>query len=293
MNQSVNYSSSATDQDGNMDYLALNWRNPDGTYNWSSGQSSYQATVNNGPYFHYVPSRGSGSYSISFKPSSPGTYKIYSVAHDPSGWVYSSSYTLRVVPKPTAVLSVTPNTISSGQSTRISWSSTNATSCTSTGGFSTGGRTVGSVSSGPLTASTQYQIYCNGAIGSKVYSSAQSVTVLVPAGTLSAYPARVEEGKSTPIKFTWTLNNVQKGVNTCAINKRATGAPSSSMGSPVMSGGTINSSLFPSATHGRANSTNIVQDSITTQTKYYLECNGIAVPNSSVIVNVVPNFNNF
>lgn len=290
LGQSVTYSSSATDADGNMNNLALNWRNPDGSYNWSRGQSSYQATVSSGPYFHYAPARSRGLYSISFTPTSLGTYKIYSVAHDPVGWVYSSSSSyLKVVPKPIATITVAPSTIYSGQSTQISWSSTNATSCVSTGGFSTGGRTAGSVSSGPLTTQTQYQVYCYGAGGSsaRAYSDTQSVTVLVPAGTLIAYPSRVEEGTPTPIKFTWTLNNVKKGVNTCSINKRATGTSMHVPGRHI-----AGSYMSLPVTRGRISSEKTLPDTINTQTKYYIECNGkIASP--PVIINVVPTFNNF
>ncbi len=110
-------------------------------------------------------------------------------------------------------------------------------------------------------------------------------------GKLTAYPNRVEEGASTQIKFTWTLNNVKSSDN-CAINRHSTGTPMST-GFRVMSGGALERSVFPPRTRGIASHFNDITDIIKTQTTYYVECNGSDVPGSSVIVNVVPTFNNF
>ncbi len=205
-------------------------------------------------------------------------------------------------PQPTVAISVAPSTIYSGQSTRISWSSTNAASCISTGGFSTDGRTAGSVSSGPLTASTQYQIYCYGAGGGGVraYSSAKSVTVrsssksvttLAPTGTLSVYPTRVEEGTKTQIKFTLKLNNVSS-TDTCSINKRSTSEAMPGVGSMVRN--SINrANRFMKINNPLKRTPILKQDTIiNTQTNYYVVCNGKVVSKPAV-VNVVPTFNNF
>ena len=68
-------------------------------------------------------------------------------------------------PDPSATLSASPSTVTSGNATLISWTSERATSCQGTG-FSTGGDTSGSVSVTP-SGSTTYSITCN----SEVYSS--------------------------------------------------------------------------------------------------------------------------
>src|ERR1019366_935984 len=66
---------------------------------------------------------------------------------------------------PTASLSASPTSITSGQSSTLTWSSTNATSCTGTG-FSTGGATSGSASVSP-TVTTTYSVSCTGSSGTR------------------------------------------------------------------------------------------------------------------------------
>ncbi len=82
---------------------------------------------------------------------------------------------------PTVTLLANPSTIDKDQSSTLIWSSTNATSCTSTGGFSTGGATSGSVSTGALPSTKNYQISCVGSGGS-VDSNTVKVKVLSASG---------------------------------------------------------------------------------------------------------------
>lgn len=68
-----------------------------------------------------------------------------------------------VIPVPTVTLSASPSPVSSGGTTTLTWSSTNATSCTATApGFSTGGATNGSDASTALTATRDFAISCTG-----------------------------------------------------------------------------------------------------------------------------------
>jgi hypothetical protein len=78
---------------------------------------------------------------------------------------------------PTVSLTATPATINAGQSTTLAWSSTNATSCTASGGWSGAQPLTGELI--VLTASTAtYTLTCTGAGG----STARSVTVTVTGG---------------------------------------------------------------------------------------------------------------
>ena len=61
---------------------------------------------------------------------------------------------------PTASVSLTLPTIFTGESTTLTWSSTNATSCTGTN-FSTGGATSGSITVSPNNT-TVYSVTCSG-----------------------------------------------------------------------------------------------------------------------------------
>ena len=67
--------------------------------------------------------------------------------------------------------------MASGGTSTLTWSSTNATSCTATGGWSGAKATSGRQSTGALTASTSYSLTCTGAGGTSNVATA-SVTVL-------------------------------------------------------------------------------------------------------------------
>ena len=81
-------------------------------------------------------------------------------------------------PAPTLSLVATPSSVTSGSSATLSWSSTNATSCTASGAWS-GGRPTSSNGQtvGPLLATGTYTLTCSGAGG----VASQSVTVAVAA----------------------------------------------------------------------------------------------------------------
>ncbi len=75
---------------------------------------------------------------------------------------------------PTVTLTTNPTSITQGQSSTLTWSSTNATSCTASGGW-TGTKTTSGTQAVSPTANTTYTITCTGAGG----SANQSVTVAV------------------------------------------------------------------------------------------------------------------
>ncbi len=76
---------------------------------------------------------------------------------------------------PTVALSANPTTVNSGSSSTLTWSSTNATSCTASGGWSGAKATSGTASTGALSTSTTYTLACTGANGTA--SANTSVTV--------------------------------------------------------------------------------------------------------------------
>ncbi len=120
---------------------------------------------------------------------------------------YALTYT-PVSPAPTATLNTpSPSTISQGSSSALTWSSTNATSCTGSN-FSTGGATSGTVSVSPST-STTYSVTCTGAGGTSAPSS-RTVTVVAnppaaPTATLTASPTNPAGGQS--VTLTWSSTN--------------------------------------------------------------------------------------
>ena len=127
------------------------------------------------------------------------------------GGTGSDSKTVTVVAAPTVSLTATPTSVASGAKTQLSWSSTNATSCNASGGWSGGQSTSGTATSGALTASTTFTLTCTGAGGSATANAAVTVTAgppppPAPAPTvqLSADTATVAYGGTDQLKWSST-----------------------------------------------------------------------------------------
>ncbi len=139
-----------------------------------------------------------GTGSVTFAAVVPGTYHISETQK--SGWTQTNStcntvtvfagatstcMVTNTVVAPSDSLSANPQSLTAGSSTKLTWSSTNATLCSGTN-FSTGGATSGNTSVSPATTTT-YSITCNGTGGSVSTSTTVTVTQLpsppAPAGT--------------------------------------------------------------------------------------------------------------
>ncbi len=104
---------------------------------------------------------------------------------------------------PTLSLSASPASINQGQSSTLTWSSTNATSCTASGGWS-GSQAVSGTQSVSPTATTTYSLACTGAGGTANQST--TITVVPPTTvSLSASPASIIQGQSSTL--TWASTN--------------------------------------------------------------------------------------
>ncbi len=139
----------------------------------------------------------SGSVAVA-----PTVTTTYSVTCTGPGSSASASATVTVASPTTASLTATPSGITKGQSSTLSWSSTNATSC-SGGGFSTNNATSGSVAVAPANTTT-YSVTCAGAGGSA--SASATVTVASPAPTVSltATPNSITVGQTSALKWSST-----------------------------------------------------------------------------------------
>lgn len=131
--------------------------------------------------------KGYPQQSVTF--SSAGTYRVQAYTAS-SNTSLTDCYTrldfeITVNPAPTPVPTVTfsanPNTINSGESSVLSWSSTNATSCSGTGGWTQNLANSGSMAVSP-TETTVYNLTCTGAGGTSTMVSA-TVNVQSPSGT--------------------------------------------------------------------------------------------------------------
>ena len=106
-----------------------------------------------------------------------------------------------------------PITIDYNTAATLSWTSTNATSCSASNGWSGGKATSGSESTGNLTSSKTYTIICTGAGG----SANDSVTVNVRSApvtcdAINAYVDPNPVATNNSITFTFTSNRGYTGV---------------------------------------------------------------------------------
>lgn len=153
----------------------------------------------------------SGSQTIS--PSSAGTY-TYSLTCSGTGGTASNSATLTVTnstPAPTVSISVSPSTHSEGYFSTLSWSSVNATSCTTSGAWlGENVSTSGSISLDPPAGTYTYTLTCSGPSGSATNSTVLTVSPVqapnpIPAITIFFDQATVEVGQSATL--TWSSSN--------------------------------------------------------------------------------------
>lgn len=81
---------------------------------------------------------------------------------------------------PAVSISANPSTVKSGATSSLTWSSTNATACTATGGWTGSLATSGSKATGALTAPTTYTLSCTGSGGSATHTATVTVTAAGP-----------------------------------------------------------------------------------------------------------------
>ncbi|MGO9513686.1 MAG: hypothetical protein ACLP2F_08600 [Steroidobacteraceae bacterium] len=123
-------------------------------------------------------------------------------------------------PPPSASISASQSSVSSGAASNLTWSSSNTTSCTASGGWSGVKSLSGSQSTGALTATTTYSLTCTGADGT---NAVVSVTIdVLPVATLSATPLSVASGASA--QLSWTSSSA----TSCAATGGWSGVKSSS-----------------------------------------------------------------
>lgn len=108
---------------------------------------------------------------------------------------------------PAVSIYANPMTVPNGGASMLTWSSTNASSCTASGKWSGSKATSGSESTGSLTTSGDFTITCSGAAGSvtKTVSVAVSSTTL-PVVSLTTSKTSVTSGGSSSLA--WSSSNV-------------------------------------------------------------------------------------
>ena len=160
------------------------------TLNWN-GSNVYNCRLSaDGSGSTYAPV---GSYRTTVSQTSSYSVNCDRLA-DGSGISASTTVTVAPPPKPVVNLAASPKSITAGQSSTLSWSSANATSCSASGAWSGGKSLSGSASTGILIKSQTYSLSCSGSGG----SATASATVTVSIGASSSPPPSGTNPPSNP-----------------------------------------------------------------------------------------------
>ncbi len=124
-------------------------------------------------------------------------------------------------PLPTVSLNSNPATIAAGGQTTLSWSSTNASSCTASGAWNGSKATSGSESVGPLNSNSTFTLSCTGPGGNRSDSTTVSIAP-TPTVTIGANPQTVASGGYTTL--TWSSTNA----SSCSASGAWSGSKSAS-----------------------------------------------------------------
>ena len=146
--------------------------------------------------------------------------------------------TTPVVIIPTATISANPSSIISGAFSNVSWSSTNATSCTLSGGQFGAGLSVGTAGTTVVqpSSTTNYSVVCtNGTRNSNTATTKVTVTVPVanPTANITTNPKTINSGNSSTVSWTST-NATYCKLNGGQFNNITVGTSGSYVVSPTV-----------------------------------------------------------
>lgn len=143
----------------------------------------------------------SGTASVS-----PVITTVYALSCTGGTGTANSSVTVTVsaATKPTVTFSADPASIAAGQSSTLTWSSTNATSCTASGGWSGSEPISGTAAVSPAVTTT-YTLSCAGTGGSATASTTVTVAQPAPSVSITADALTITAGQSSTLS--WASSN--------------------------------------------------------------------------------------
>jgi Cellulase (glycosyl hydrolase family 5) len=110
-------------------------------------------------------------------------------------------------PAPTVELKTSPVGVESGSTSTLTWSSTDASSCTASGAWSGSFATSGSATTEAITAPTTYTLTCTGAGGTTAITRTVYLADQVPQVTFTAQPTTVASGGYSTLSWSSVNSN--------------------------------------------------------------------------------------
>ncbi len=164
-------------------------------------------------------------------------FKARTVASDGRTSAWSATYAFTVVPAAQPTISASPTTVDYNSASTITWSSTDATTCSVTkagAAWQTGTSNAG-VTSGNLVADTVFGITCSGTGG----SNSTSITVKVrPQVTLTGTPTSIAYASSS--MMSWTSSYAAS----CSVTKAGAAWQTGTSNAGVSSGALLANTTF-------------------------------------------------
>jgi hypothetical protein len=126
----------------------------------------------------------------------------------PGGTSMPATVTVVVVPAAAVSLMANPQSVAAGGTSTLTWTSTNATSCSASGGWSGTQSTSGTQMTGALTTSTSYSLTCTGQGGASTPATVSvAVVASVPPATVSLMAAPPSVAAGSTATLTWSSTN--------------------------------------------------------------------------------------
>jgi len=153
---------------------------------------------------------GTGVAVYSTSALSVGAHSVTAVYSGDAGNTASTStaasVTVTAPPAPTVTISVAPTSIVLGKSATLTWSSTNASACTATNGWTGSEAVSGTQSVTPsASGSVSFVLTCTGSGGSANATATLTVTTPAPTVTITVTPTSITVGQSA--NLTWSSSN--------------------------------------------------------------------------------------
>lgn len=157
-----------------------------------------------------------------------------------------------VNPAPTVALSASPTSVTAGQASTLTWTSTNATSCAASGAWSGSEPLSGSASTGAVNQNSTYSLTCTGSGGTATASASVTVSAPKPTASLSASPSTISSGQSSTLS--WNSTNA----TSCTASGAWSGSLATSGTKAVAPTSTATYSLTCTGSGGSATTSTVV-----------------------------------